>query len=316
MTFDRFVPNNIAQAPLAGYTDVGMRYLCAKYGCGLVVTEMVSAMSLIQKNRVAFDLLALEKPKDCKTKFAVQLFGHDPVVFSQAARFDEINAFDVIDINFGCPVQKVTRNGEGSALMSDLPLAAKIIESTVKNTSLPVTVKFRKGYSENNVNAVEFAKMCLNSGAVAVTVHGRTKEQMYQGKADLDIIKEVASSVNIPVYANGDIKTKDDFYRVVKYTRSFGGAIGRGGVGNPHIYAEITGSDIKSVLWEDIQTHYSLMLKHLPERVVACEMKKHVAAYLKNKRGAKKISSEVFTLSSPYEQLSVLGKFFNTENIF
>lgn len=310
MDFTKFVSNNFMQAPLAGYTDVGFRFLCAKYGCGLVVTEMVSAMSLKQKNKVAFDMLGIEMPNDSNCKTAVQLFGHDADVFAEVVKYDEIAKFDVIDINMGCPVPKVVKNGEGSALMRDLPRAAKIIEAVVKNSQKPVTVKFRKGFTDNDINAVEFAKTCENSGAAAITIHGRTREQMYTGFADRQIIKRVAQEVNIPVYANGDVKSADDAASMLDETNAFGVAIGRGTLGKPWLYAQLTGKKVDVDVWQDIKTHYEIMLKYLPEKVVGGEMKKHVATYLKGRRGAKPFINKLFAVGGVGEQLKLLEEFF------
>jgi len=309
--FIKSLANNLMQAPLAGYTDVGFRYLCAKYNCGLIVSEMVSAMSLKQKNKVAFDMLGMDLPDDTKSKVAVQLFGHDPVVFAEVVKYDEIQKFDAIDINMGCPVPKVTRNGEGSALMLEPTKASKIIEATVKNSNKPVTVKFRKGYTDNYINAVEFAKMCQDSGACAITVHGRTKEQMYSGVADWDIIGEVVSAVDIPVYANGDIKTKEDIDKVLSHTGAFGVAIGRGSGGKPWIFAELSGQKVDVNAFDDIKMHYDLMLKHLPAHVVAGEMKKQIGAYLKGRRGVKPVLNEIFKTKTVESQLELLTKYFN-----
>ena len=309
--FVKSLCNNLMQAPLAGYTDVGFRYLCAKYNCGLIVSEMVSAMSLKQKNKVAFDMLGLDLPEGTKSKVAVQLFGHDPDVFAEVVKCDQIQKFDAIDINMGCPVPKVTRNGEGSALMLDLKKASSIIEACVKNSDKPVTVKFRKGYTNNDINAVEFAKMCEDSGACMITVHGRTKEQMYSGVADWDIIGEVVSAVKIPVFANGDIKDENDVKKVLEQTGAFGVAIGRGSGGRPWVFAELSGQEVKVDLFKDIKTHYDLMLKHLPPHVVASEMKKHIAAYFKGKRGVKQLLNEVFKTKTVDEQMSLLGDYFN-----
>ena len=302
--------NNLMQAPLAGYTDVGFRYLCAKYNCGLIVSEMVSAMSLKQKNKVAFDMLGMELPQDTKSKVAVQLFGHDPNVFAEVVKYDEIQNFDAIDINMGCPVPKVTRNGEGSALMLDPKKASAIIEACVKNSGKPVSVKFRKGYTDNNVNAVEFAKMCQDSGACMITVHGRTKEQMYSGVADWDIIGQVVNAVDIPVYANGDVKTKKDVDKVLEQTGAFGVAIGRGSGGKPWLFAQLSGQQADVNPFDDIKIHYQLMLKHLPSHVVAGEMKKHIGAYLKGKRGVKPLLNEVFKTKTVDEQLALLKDYF------
>ena len=307
--FASLVPNRYAQAPLAGYTDVGFRYLCAKYRCGLIVSEMVSAMSLFQKNKVAFDMLGIEAPPGSAGLHAVQLFGHRPEIFAEVAKYDEVRKFDVVDINMGCPVPKVTKNGEGSALMRNLPLASAIIQSVVRNCGRPVTVKFRKGYTENDVNAVEFAKMCADSGASAITVHGRTKEQMYGGAADMDIIAEVAAAVDIPVYANGDIDGVEKASAVLRRTGAFGAAVGRGAVGRPWLYDCLNGGDGKHDLLADIETHYDIMLKHLPPRVVAGEMKKHATAYLKGMRGAKPVVNRIFSSSEVGEQLALIREF-------
>lgn len=313
-SFDKFVPNNFMQAPLAGYTDVGFRFLCAKYGCGLAVTEMVSAMSLKQKNKVALDMLGIEMPKGTRCKTAVQLFGHDADVFAEVVKYDEIQKFDAIDINMGCPVPKVVRNGEGSALMLDESKAASIIENTVKNSQKPVTVKFRKGFTDNNVNAVQFAKMCQDSGASAITLHGRTREQMYKGTADRQIIAQTVREVDIPVYANGDVKSADDAKSMLAETNAFGVAIGRGALGKPWLYACLCGKQAQVNVWQDVQMHYEIMLKHLPEKVVAGEMKKHVAFYLKGMFGAKSVLNEIFVKQDVKSQLRLLQNFFESHD--
>lgn len=314
MKFTDRLDNNLMQAPLAGYTDVGFRYLCAKYGCGLIVSEMVSAMSLKQKNRVAFDMLSSVMPDNTKSLVAVQLFGHDPDVFAETVRYDEIQKFDVIDINMGCPVPKVVRNGEGSALMRNLPLASAIIKSAVKHSGKPITVKFRKGYTDNAVNAVEFAKMCEDSGAAAITVHGRTREQMYGGSADWETIGNAAASVSIPVYANGDIRCKSDAQKALEVSGAYGAAIGRGSLGKPWIFAQIADGGFAAPsddeILEDINIHYDLMLKHLPQKVVAGEMKKHIAAYLKGRRGVKPLLNEIFQTADVKTQLKLVADAF------
>jgi len=279
--FDKFVPNNFMQAPLAGYTDVGFRFLCAKYGCGLAVTEMVSAMSLKQKNKVAFDMLGIEIPKGTQCKTAVQLFGHDADIFAEVVKYDEIQKFDAIDINMGCPVPKVVRNVEDSAIM---------------------------------LNAVQFAKMCQDSGASAITLHGRTREQMYKGTADRQIIAQTVIEVDIPVYANGDVKSADDAKSILAETNAFGVAIGRGALGKPWLYACLCGKQAQVNVWQDLQTHYEIMLKHLPEKVVAGEMKKHVAFYLKGMFGAKSVLNEIFVKQDVKSQLRLLQNFFESHD--
>lgn len=221
-------------APMAGVTDSSFRSICRKMGAGLTYSEMVSAKALCYKDAKSSALLkntANEHP------FAVQLFGSDPICMAEAAVMAaEISNAEIIDINMGCPVGKIVRNGEGSALMRNPELAAKIVESVVKYSHLPVTVKFRKGWDSGSVNAVDFAKAMQASGASAVAVHGRTRVQMYSGVADWNIIRDVKNSLSIPVIANGDIFEPKDAVRILSYTGADMAMIGRGAFGNPWIF--------------------------------------------------------------------------------
>ena len=229
------VKTPIMLAPMAGVTDLAFRSLCREYGAGLTVTEMVSSKALMYQDKKSIALMRLGEGE---SPAAVQIFGSDPVCMGEAAaKTAELAAPDIIDINMGCPV-KVVSSGDGSALMKSPERARDVIESVVKSVSLPVTVKYRKGFDSGSVNAVEFGKMCEEAGASAVTVHGRTRAQMYSGRADRDIIRAVKAAVGIPVFANGDIFTGGDAKKMLDFTGCDGVAIARGAMGSPWIFRE------------------------------------------------------------------------------
>lgn len=223
-------------APMAGVTDFAFRSICTELGAALTTTEMVSAKALVYGDNKTKSLLY--NLSGCRP-FAAQIFGHEPEVMAEAAPMAiELSGADMLDINMGCPVGKIVKSGDGSALMRDPELAARIVESAVKTAGVPVTVKFRKGFDGGNVNAVEFAKILEQAGASALAVHGRTRAQMYAGKADWDIIRDVKRAVSIPVIANGDIFSAEDAEHILRYTGCDLAMIGRGIFGDPWLFEQ------------------------------------------------------------------------------
>lgn len=230
------ISGRFSLAPMAGVTDFAFRRICRENGAALSTTEMVSAKALVYNDAKTLELLYI--PED-EHPCAVQIFGHEPEVMAEAAVIAvEKSGADILDINMGCPVGKIVKSGDGSALMRDPALAGSVIRAVCDSVQVPVTVKFRKGFDGGNVNAVEFARMAEASGASAVAVHGRTRAQMYSGKADWDIIRDVKSAVQIPVIANGDIFSAEDAVRILRYTGADLGMIGRGSFGNPWLFAQ------------------------------------------------------------------------------
>lgn len=276
---------NIILAPMAGVTDLPFRLLCKEQGADLICTEMVSAKGIMYNNKNTEDLLRID---DRERPVSLQLFGSDPDIISEQAKRIEERNFDILDINMGCPVPKVVNNGEGSALLQNIPLAAKIIEKTVKAIEKPVTVKFRKGFHNGDVQAVEMAKAAEAAGAAAVAVHGRTREQYYSGKADWDIIARVKQAVSIPVIGNGDIYTPQDASRMLVETGCDGIMVARAARGNPWIFHQIksyldTGEEVDK---PSFQTVCEMILRHARmqadwkgEKRGILEMRSHAAWY-------------------------------------
>lgn len=292
-------------APIAGFSDAGLRSLCAQAGAGLTYTEMVSAKGLIYGNEHTEDLLhTTEREKVC----AVQLFGNDPEILARAAESDALAKFDVIDVNMGCPVRKIVSNGEGSALLKNPALAARIV-SALRRAGKPVTVKFRVGFEKNSRTGVDFARYMQDAGAAAVTVHGRTREQFYEGKADWDYIAEVVRSVEIPVIANGDVFSKDDYLKIKSHTGAAGVMIARGALGNPQIFSQITGTPFPYACVRDVVLeHIAVLASFHSETYSVNNMKKQVACYCKGLRGGKQLKLRVFeakTLSELVEAVTL-----------
>ena len=293
------IENNLVLAPMAGVTDLPFRILCREQGCGLLYTEMVSAKAVLYNNKNTEALLEVEPGEN---PISLQLFGSDPQIMADMAKRLEDRPFDIFDVNMGCPVPKIVNNGEGSALMKNPILVGQIVESMAKAVKKPVTVKIRKGFNDDMVNAPEIAHIVEESGGAAVAVHGRTREQFYSGKADWDIIRQVVERVSIPVIGNGDVCSAEDVIAMEQQTGCAGVMIGRGARGNPWIFSRIneyrrTGvlppkpdaNEIKRM----IKIHAELQLKYKGEYLGVREMRKHVAWYTTGLKDSAALRNEV-----------------------
>ena len=277
--------NPFILAPMAGVSDLPFRLICHEYGAGLVCMEMVSAKAVFFNNKNTEELMRIDPGEG---KVSLQLFGSDPILMGEIARRIEERPFDILDINMGCPVPKVVNNGEGSALMKDPVLAGRIVEEVVRAVKKPVTVKIRKGFDSEHINGPEVARAAQESGAAAVTVHGRTREQMYSGSADWDIIAEIKDALSIPVIGNGDVGSPEDALRLMETTGCDGVAIGRAAQGNPFIFRDMVeffekgsyrGRPAAAELREVIRRHLELECEVKGEYIAVREMRKHISWY-------------------------------------
>ena len=307
--------NNILLAPMAGITDLPFRLICEKFEPGLVCTEMVSSKAIYYDDEKTKKMMNL---KGEKRPVSIQIFGSDAETMGYAAKYVSDLA-DIVDINMGCPAPKVVKNGDGSKLLLDLEKAKEIMQSVVKNSKVQVTLKFRKGWDGEHIVATEIAKIAEQSGISAITIHGRTRAEYYSGKADLEIIKKVKESVNIPVIGNGDVVDEESAKEMFEKTGVDGIMIGRGSFGNPWIFERIkdyleTGEKLPEVTSGEklkiIKEHLNLLVKEKGEDVAIKEFRKHLAAYSKNLPNSSNFRVRVNAIDDRCELEKVLDEYF------
>ena len=309
-------PGNVFLAPMAGVTDLPFRLICKQFEASLLYTEMINAKAVCYEDKNTFDMLLVE---DEEKPVAVQIFGSEPGFMAEAARtLTELNRFEIIDINMGCPAPKVVKAGDGSALMKDPKLAYEIVNKVKAATKLPVTVKFRKGWDEQSINALEFGKLMQEAGADAVTLHGRTREQYYSGTADWEIIKELKEKLSIPVIANGDITSFEAAERILDITKADALMIGRGAHGNPFIFKEVNDYMESAILPKKICpklkidtaiSHYKLALKYKTQHKAVTEMRKHLGWYLKGLKNSARIKDHINKMYEPSDVINALTEY-------
>ena len=308
--------NNLILAPMAGVTDMPFRSICKEFGPALVCTEMVSSKAIFHDDSKTKMLLNTEGEK---RPISMQIFGSDEETMGYAAKYIS-NLADIVDINMGCPAPKVVKNGDGSKLLLDEKTAEKVIRAVVKNSTKSVTLKLRKGWDSEHIVAVQYAQMAEKLGVSAITIHGRTRAEMYSGKADLNIIKKVKESVKIPVIGNGDIVDEESAKEMFEKTGVNGIMIGRGTFGNPWIFEKIlhyleTGEKLPEVSNQEklrvIKKHFELELENKPEITAIREMRKHVAWYTKNMQNSSEFRKKINYIEDKNELMKEIEKFFN-----
>lgn len=305
----------LALAPMAGITDLPFRLICRRLGCAMTVSEMVSAKGLLYKNVKTTEMLRIDEGE---RPTAIQLFGSVPQELAKAAKMVEASGADMIDLNMGCPVVKIVNNGEGSALMKNPQLAYDILAAMVDAVQIPVTVKFRAGWDDEHRNAVEIALAAERAGVAAVAVHGRTRQQFYEGKADWNIIRQVKEAVKIPVFGNGDVFTVEDGLRMLKETGCDGLMIGRGADGNPWLFSRLKAvlageadpgaPDIDTRL-EQAAEHLQMLIDYKGEYVSVKEMRRHISAYLKGMPHAAEFRGRFHKIDTQAQFMELLGEY-------
>lgn len=305
--------NNIFLAPMAGVTDRAYRIICKEMGAGLVFTEMVSSKGLYYEDEKTKELTSIAEKE---RPVAIQIFGSDPSIMSEVVKkyINPRDDIDILDINMGCPAPKIVKNGDGAALLKNPSLIKKILKEVVKASTKPVTIKIRTGWDINNINGMEIAKIVEEEGVSAITVHGRTRDMFYSGKANWEYIGEIKNSVNIPVIGNGDIFEPIDAINMMEYTGCDGVAIGRGAMGNPWIFKRINlliegKDDVKPSNIDRINMaikHLNMVCDIKGEKTGIREMRKHIAWYLKGMRGSNKIKNVINSVESKQEIEKIL----------
>lgn len=311
------VENEVFLAPMAGVTDLPFRLICKELGCGLLYTEMINAKALCYDDKNTKKMLNI---LDEEHPVAVQIFGSEPEFMGKAAQILNDYPNEILDINMGCPAPKVVKNGDGSALMRNPKLAGQVLDQVVKNSKKPVTLKIRKGWDDNSVNALEIAKIAEDCGICAITIHGRTREQYYSGQADWDIIGEVKSQISIPVIGNGDVTSVEDAIRIKDHTGCDAIMIGRGAQGNPWIFKRIdhymkTGQLLdlpsKDEKIDIAIKHMDLAIKEHGEYVAVREMRKHIGWYLKGMKHSARFRDQINHMVTAKEVIDTLNQYRN-----
>lgn len=308
---------NVFLAPMAGVTDLPFRCMCKKYGCGFVYSEMVSAKGLFFKDKKTDTLMKLD---EAEKPAAIQIFGSDPDIIAKIIPEVEKAGPALIDINMGCPTPKIVNNGDGSALMKNSKLCGEIVKAAVGAATVPITVKIRAGWDSNSINAVEIAKIVESSGAAAITIHGRTREQFYTGKADREIIKKTVEAVSIPVIGNGDIFSPEDAVEMMETTGCAGVMVARGAQGNPFIFRQIdelikTGSvsfyPTPAQRVECAVELFNRLIEEKGERRGVKEARKHIAWFVKGLKGSAELKNKIFSLTDANGVICALNDYIN-----
>lgn len=315
--------NNIFLAPMAGVTDKVFRIICREMGAGLVFSEMVSSKGLYYEDKKTSQLTSVDKRE---RPIVLQIFGSDPDIMAEIVEkyINSREDIDILDINMGCPAPKIVKNGDGSALLKCPTLIREILREVVKASNKPVTLKTRMGWDDKNINGIEVAKIAEEEGASAITIHGRTRNMFYSGKANWDFIKKVKQSVSIPVIGNGDIFEPVDAIKMMEYTGCDGVAIGRGAMGNPWIFKRISliingKEDVKPTFQEIINMaiqHLNMLCEDKGERIAVNEMRKHISWYIKGLKNSNKVKNKINILNSKDEVEKALMDYLNELNSF